>query len=173
MKSILTAAIIILFLSTPLFSEYERCRLVRIVDGDTFIIQYNGKNEKLRLTGIDTPEASNNPKARRDSDRKNTSLEEILEKCKRSKYFAKALLAGEKYIYLEFDVQKRDRYRRILAYVYLSDGRMINELMLKAGYAALMTVPPNVKYKGRFLKAYREARVKKRGLWADCHRQAY
>ncbi len=154
-------------LISPLFSEYEKCRLVRIVDGDTFIIQYKGKNERLRLTGIDTPEASNNPKARRDSERKNLSLEKIVKEGKRSKSFAKSLLAGEKYIYLEFDVQQRDRYRRLLAYVYLADGRMVNELMLKAGYATLMTVPPNVKYKDRFLKAYREARSMKRGLWAD------
>ncbi len=159
--------LIVSVLISPVFSEYEKCRLVRIVDGDTFIIQYNGKKERLRLTGIDTPEASNNPKARRDSERKNTSLEAILKKGKRSKSFARSLLAGENYIYLEFDVQKRDRYRRILAYAYLSDGRMINELMLKAGYASLMTVPPNVKYKGRFLKAYREARFMKRGLWAE------
>lgn len=167
MKAIITAAIVTVFLSTPLFSEYEKCRLVRIVDGDTFIIQYNGKKEKLRLTGIDTPESSNNPKARRDSERKNISLQAILKNGKRSRSFAKSLLAGENHIYLEFDVQKRDRYRRILAYAYLSDGRMINELMLKAGYASLMTVPPNVKYKDRFSRAHREARVKKRGLWAE------
>jgi len=154
-------------LTSPLFSEYEKCRLVRIVDGDTFIVRYRGVNERLRLTGIDTPEASDNPKARRDSERKNTSLKEILKKGKRSKSFAKSLLAGEKYIYLEFDVQERDRYRRLLAYAYLSDGRMVNELMLKSGYAAVMTVPPNVKYRERFLQAYREARVKKRGLWAE------
>ena len=155
------------FLSTPLFTEYEKCRLLRIVDGDTYIIQYKGKNERLRLTGIDTPEAANNPKARRDSEKKNISFEEIVKEGKRSKSFAKSLLAGEKYIYLEFDVRERDQYGRILAYIYLADGRMVNELMLKAGYATLMTVPPNVKYKDRFLRAYREARTMKRGLWAE------
>jgi micrococcal nuclease len=52
-----------------------------------------------------------------------------------------------------------------LGYVYLSDGEMLNEEIVKAGYANLMTVPPNAKYQERFLKAYREARENKRGLW--------
>jgi len=52
-----------------------------------------------------------------------------------------------------------------LAYVYLSDGRMLNEEIVKAGYASLMTYPPNVKYQEKFLKAYREAKDKGRALW--------
>jgi len=167
MKSKLTAAIIIIFLSSPLFSEYEKCRLVRIVDGDTIVVEYKDKQERVRLTGIDTPESANNPKARRDSERGNISLDEIVKQGERATAFAESLLAGEEMLFLEFDVQKRDRFERLLAYVYLADGRMINELMLKAGYASLMTIPPNVKYRDRFLKAYREARSMKRGLWAD------
>lgn len=148
-------------------ADYAKCRLVRVVDGDTLIVKYQGKNERVRLTGIDTPEAANNIKAKKDSERKNIALLEIVKQGKRSKSFAKSLLAGENYVFLEFDVRERDHYGRILAYVHLSDGRMVNDLMLKAGYATLMTVPPNVKYKNRFLKSYREARTKKRGLWAD------
>jgi micrococcal nuclease len=72
--------------------------------------------------------------------------------------------AGDK-ILIEFDIEKRDQYRRLLGYVYLSGGRMLNEEILKAGYANLLTHPPNVKYQERFLKAYREARENKRGLW--------
>ena len=56
---------------------------------------------------------------------------------------------------MEFDVQKRDKYGRLLAYVYLSDGKMVNEEIVKAGYANFMTYPPNVKYQEKFLKAYR------------------
>jgi endonuclease YncB( thermonuclease family) len=57
------------------------------------------------------------------------------------------------------------RKGRLLAYLYLSDGRMFNEEIVKAGYANLMTYPPNVKYQERFLKAYQEAKDKGRGLW--------
>lgn len=148
-------------------SDYEKCRLVRVVDGDTIIVNYKGKNERVRLTGIDTPEAVINNKAKKDSEREKKDLAKIVKEGKRAKSFAENLMEGENFIFLEFDVRERDHYGRILAYVYLADGRMVNDLMLKAGYATLMTVPPNVKYKDRFLKSYREARTKKRGLWAD------
>lgn len=66
---------------------------------------------------------------------------------------------------IEFDVRPRDQYGRLLGYAYLSNGKMLNEELVKAGYANVMTYPPNVKYQERFLKAYREARENKRGLW--------
>ena len=74
-------------------------------------------------------------------------------------------LVGGDTIRIEFDVQKKDKYGRLLAYVYLPNGTMLNEEIVKAGYANLMTVPPNVKYQERLLKAYREARENGRGLW--------
>jgi micrococcal nuclease len=61
-------------------------------------------------------------------------------------------------------VEKRDRYGRLLSYVYLSDGRMLNEDIVNARYARLMTIPPNVKYEPRLLKAYREAREARKEL---------
>jgi micrococcal nuclease len=68
---------------------------------------------------------------------------------------------------LNFDVEKRDKYGRLLAYVYLSNGKMLNEEIVKAGYANLMTIPPNVRYQERFLKDYREARENRKGLWKE------
>ena len=67
-------------------------------------------------------------------------------------------------IRVEFDVHKRDQYGRLLGYIYLSNGKMLNEEIVKAGYASLMTIPPNVKYAERLTKAEREAREKKKGL---------
>ncbi len=58
-------------------------------------------------------------------------------------------------------------YNNLLGYVYLSNGKMLNEEIVKAGYANVMTIPPNVKYKDRFLNAYQEARKRKRGLWEE------
>ncbi|MBL7996544.1 thermonuclease family protein, partial [bacterium] len=60
---------------------------------------------------------------------------------------------------------ERDKYGRLLVYLYLEDGRMINEEIVKAGYANLMTYPPNVRYRERFADAYRFARENKKGLW--------
>jgi hypothetical protein len=66
---------------------------------------------------------------------------------------------------LELDVQKIDPYGRLLAYVYLPDGEMFNEVLLEESYAQIATFPPNVKYVYRFLEAQREARAANRGLW--------
>ena len=66
---------------------------------------------------------------------------------------------------VEFDGEKRDKCGRSLGYIYLSDGKMLNEEIVTAEYDNLMTAPPNMKYQQRFLKAYREAKENKRGLW--------
>jgi micrococcal nuclease len=70
-------------------------------------------------------------------------------------------------VQLEYDVRERDKYGRLLAYVYLPHGTMLNEEMLKKGYAQLLTMPPNVRYVKRFTAALEEAKKERRGLWAD------
>jgi micrococcal nuclease len=66
---------------------------------------------------------------------------------------------------LELEVEKRDRYGRLLVYVFLQEGRLLNEEIVKAGYANLLTIPPNVEYRDRFSNDHSEAREKRRGLW--------
>ena len=127
------------------------CEVVRVVDGDTIVVNYNGKEEKVRLIGIDTPESVH------PNETKNTE-----EGVKVSDY-TKERLTG-KNIELELDVEKRDKYGRILAYVYIDD-QMYNKELLKLGYAKLATYPPNVKYVDDFTKLQQEARKNKVGLW--------
>jgi micrococcal nuclease len=67
-------------------------------------------------------------------------------------------------------VDRRDRYGRALAYVWLHDGRMFNELLAERGYATPLTIPPNVDYAKRFAAAARRAREAGRGLWRACAR---
>jgi micrococcal nuclease len=86
---------------------------------------------------------------------------------KRATEYVKSLVEPGDLITIEFDAQERDRYGRLLCYVYLSNGKMLNEEIVKAGYANVMTVPPNVRYKDMFLRAYKEARESKRGLWEE------
>lgn len=62
-------------------------------------------------------------------------------------------------------MQKRDKYGRLLAYVYLEDGTFVNAWLVENGYAMVMTVPPNVRHQELFLRLQREAREAKRGLW--------
>lgn len=110
--------------------------VIRVVDGDTFVIDYNGTEETVRLIGVDTPE-SVHPTAS-----KNT------EAGKAASLFTEIYL-DEQQVELEFDVQERDIYGRLLAYVYLN-GKMFNEKLLQTGYASIATYPPNVKYVDRF-----------------------
>lgn len=65
---------------------------------------------------------------------------------------------------LEYDVQKRDRHERPLAYGYLEDGRMLNALLVQEGYAQVATFPPNVKYQNLFVELQKEARESRKEL---------
>jgi micrococcal nuclease len=71
--------------------------------------------------------------------------------------FTASTLEGDE-VSLEFDMERTGRYGRLLAYVWLPDGRMFNEVLLEEGYAQVATFPPNVRYVERFEKAQREAR---------------
>ncbi len=73
-------------------------------------------------------------------------------------------LVEGKTVRLELDVRPRDRYGRLLAYVWVGET-MINAELVRLGYAQVMTVPPNVRHQGLFLKLQRDARQAGRGLW--------
>ncbi len=155
---------ILAFLSSSLHAQ-QTTTVVRIVDGDTLKVRYWGKDESIRLIGIDTPESRVNKKAKRDAKRSGQDIKTITAMGKRATEYVESLVRSGDLITIEFDVQQRDRYDRLLGYVYLSNGKMLNEEIVKAGYATVMTIPPNVKYQDRFLRAYREAKERKRGLW--------
>lgn len=114
----------------------------RVVDGDTIIIRMDGARERVRFIGIDVPESVHSDPS------KNT------EEGRLASDFTKSLLEGQK-VSLEFDVQERDKYGRILAYVYLDD-EMVNETLLREGHAQAITYPPNVKYQERFRQIQNE-----------------
>ena len=157
----------ILGLALPVHAQQRTATVLWVVDGDTLKINYMGKEENLRLIGIDTPESKPNQKARKDAERTGEDLKTITAQGGKAAAFVKTLVKRGQTVRIEFDVQTRDKYGRLLGYVYLPDGRMLNEEIVKAGYANLMTYPPNVKHQERFLKAYREARENRRGLWGE------
>ena len=123
----------------------------RVVDGDTFVVNFDGTDEKVRLIGVDTPESVHKDKS------KNTKEGKIA-----SNYTTEKI--QNKQVELEFDVQQRDKYGRILAYVYI-DGNMLNKMLLEDGMAKLATYPPNVKYVEDFKKLQAEARKNNVGFW--------
>jgi micrococcal nuclease len=148
---------LILFNPKPAVSQQKTglLEIFKFVDGDTFwVLNERGQNEKIRLIGINTPEA------------RRTGRTEVEYFGKEASDYVKKILTGRK-VRLEYDVQRYDRYKRTLAYVYLDDGTFLNALLVKEGYATAATFPPNVKYSEYFVKLEREARTRKKGMWKD------
>ncbi|MFM1525609.1 MULTISPECIES: thermonuclease family protein [Helcococcus] len=150
MKKIICYLLILLILTSC--SKTRLYNVVEVFDGDTIVININNKNETVRLLGIDTPESVHpNPK-------KNTKYGKI------ASSFTKKLLTNKK-VSIELDVQKKDKYGRILAYVYLNN-KMVNETIIENGFAKPLTIAPNVKYTKKFTKLFQKARKYKKGLWS-------
>lgn len=141
--------------------DYTDILVKRVIDGDTLQLE---TGERVRLIGIDTPEMHESDKLYRDSQRTKQDVRTIQELGRRAYEFTRKLVEGKRVV-LEFDVEKYDKYSRLLAYVYLKDDTFVNAEIVKQGYASLMTIPPNVKYADLFLKLYQEARKNRRGLW--------
>lgn len=141
--------------------NYNDILVKRVIDGDTIQLE-NG--QKVRLIGIDTPEMHESSKLYRDSVKTAQDVEVIKELGRIAYKFTKNLVEGNR-VRLEFDAVNKDKYNRLLAYVYLKDGTFVNAEIIKQGFASLMTIPPNVRYAELFHELYKEARENKRGLW--------
>jgi len=124
--------------------------VVRVVDGDTIDVQLADRVEKVRYIGVNTPEIHHPIKGEEPGGREAAVVN-------------RRRVAG-RHVRPELDVRTRDRYGRLLAYVWLGDT-MVNAELVRRGYAQVMTVPPNVRYQDLFLKLQREARDAGRGLW--------
>ena len=128
-------------------SGLEEALVVRVIDGDTVVIE---GGERLRYIGMDTPEATTQHECFGDeATARNRDLVE------------------GRVVALETDVSDRDRFGRLLRYVYV-DGVMVNELLVREGFATANTFPPDVKYQERFLAAQTAAREAAAGLWSAC-----
>ncbi len=152
--------------AAPDTAPRDRGVVTRVVDGDTLVVSLApGRAEHVRLIGIDTPESKPNKRARLQAGRAAASEAAIIAMGKEAFRNTERLAPPGTGVSLEYDVEKRDRYRRILAYVYLPDGRMLNEEIVSGGFANLLTMPPNVRHVDRLRKALSESRTAQRGLW--------
>lgn len=124
--------------------------VVRVVDGDTIQVRVSSRVETVRYIGVDTPEVRHPTRGVQPGGREATRVNGTLVRGRR--------------VRLELDVQARDRYGRLLAYVWVGDV-MVNAELVRRGYAEVLTVPPNVRYQALFLRLQREARESARGLW--------
>ncbi|GEM_PF-2379354 len=119
--------------------------VVRVVDGDTLIVRLaNGKEERVRLLGVDTPE-------------KTQPMGQLAKK------FTEDMVLGRRVV-LEFEKNKRGRYGRLLAYVWI-DGVLLNEELLRAGMAYLYVFTRKMKYYSRLVEAQKFAKENKLGVW--------
>ena len=135
-------------------SSYNHIKVIKVIDGDTIILS-NGKH--LRYIGMDTPEVRIRKNGKFVYDPQPFSLE------------AKKLnqkLVENKFIRVEFDVDKFDTYNRILGYCFVGD-KFVNEELIKEGLAVLYTRPPDVKYTETFIKAQNYARRLHKGIWGN------
>lgn len=127
-------------------------KVTRVVDGDTIEIE---GGIKIRYIGINTPEtvAPNKPVACFGHEASDKNKELVLGKGVR----------------LEKDVSETDKYGRLLRYVYL-DNVMINNELVKQGFAQVSTYPPDVKYQNMFRQSQKYAKENNLGLWSSCFR---
>lgn len=161
--ALLSLGIVFLPVSQGAAAKDEYILVSRVVDGDTLKL---ADGERVRLIGVDTPEVHYSNKLLKDARKSRKDIKEIQAMGKKASDFTKSLCSGKK-VRLEFDVQKRDRYGRLLAYVYLEDGTFVNARIVEEGYGQVMTIPPNMKYADRFLELQRKARDRGKGLWKE------
>jgi micrococcal nuclease len=129
--------------------------VTRVVDGDTVHVRIDGSDEAVRYIGVDTPETV----------KPNTPVQ-----CfgKAASTYNHRLVEGQA-VRLRFDAERRDRYGRLLAYVYRArDGLFVNAALVRGGYATTLRIAPNTAHAGQFAALERHARERRRGLWRAC-----
>ena len=136
-------------------ADLEQGEVVRVIDGDTYILNIGGVETRVRLIGVDTPESVAPEDYRKENTEEGKEISELVKD---------KIRAGDVF-YIEYDVSKTDKYNRTLAYLYFPDGKMVQEWLLEMGYANTATYPPNVKYADYFAELAHEAAENKIGLW--------
>jgi formylglycine-generating enzyme required for sulfatase activity/endonuclease YncB( thermonuclease family) len=138
-------------LEAPGISGRAEARVVDVVDGDTIKVEIDGETYTLRYIGIDTPETVQPGKP--------------VEWMGLEATAANLALVGGKAVYLEKDVSETDRLGRLLRYVYLADGTLVNAELVRLGYAVSSSYPPDVKHQDVLRQMEQEARAAGQGLW--------
>ena len=128
-----------------------KAKVTKVIDGDTIIINVNAKKEKVRLILVDTPETEHPQMGVQPF-----GLEAAA--------FATEQLEGKE-ITLEIGVQTRDKYRRLLAYVWIGD-KLFNQILVEKGLARVAVYPPNTKYLDAFTTLQETAKKKGIGIWS-------
>ena len=129
--------------------------VARVSDGDTVLLT---DKRKVRLIGINTPELAHYPK----------KAEAFSLQAKR---YLQNLLRPTNKLYLKYGAQQKDRYGRVLAHLFLRDGRNVNALLVESGLASAVAVPPNLTLANCYFRAEKKAQKYKRNIWAHPYSQ--
>lgn len=141
---------------TPTVTEDGAATVVHVLDGDTAIMDIDGAEESVRFLGIDTPEIAHPGEP---------------EECFGPEAAARteALLPPGTPVRLERDLEARDRFDRLLAYVHRADdGLFVNEILVHEGFADTLSIEPNTAHESSLAAARVRARTAGRGLWGRC-----
>lgn len=127
--------------------------VIKVIDGDTIKIDYNGTPQTVRLLQVDTPEA-NHP-----DPEKNVPMGKVATEFTRK-------MIGKKQVQIAFDKEEKDKYDRLLCYVYV-DGKSVNEELLRSGMAIVLEKKPNISKTEEYKAIQEEARKQNLGIWED------
>ncbi|GJQ49400.1 MAG: thermonuclease family protein [Candidatus Kuenenia stuttgartiensis] len=161
--------IVLFFLFNVVFLPHlfarDKAIVLSVIDSDTLRVRYKSNEERFKLVGITTPDTKLNSAVLDNAEKYEKDVNDILLIGKRTLEFTKSLVKPNDKVSIEFDIQFLDKDGRYLGYVYLEDGRMLNEEIIKAGFASPSAERLNVKYKKKFQKAFADARENRKGLW--------
>ena len=131
MKKIFLIVLILLYFSPAFAAEKIEAQVIKVIDGDTIEVLLDNKYENVRLLGVDCYETYPNNRAYKQAYTEKITVEKVVELGKLAKYYVQKELKPDDMVYLEFEENKRDSYGRLLAYVYLKDGKMLNKMLLQ------------------------------------------
>lgn len=154
MLKYITQIIVSFLLFLPIFAMAEPSKVIRVIDGDTIQILYNGKHEKVRLLRVDTPESVHPDK------KQNVPLGIVASE------YTDSRLTG-KYVDLVFEREERDKYGRLLAYVFMDDNNFNLELVRQGLSPYYTKYGKSLKYDVEFKSAEKSARDEKLGIWSS------
>lgn len=138
-------------------------QVVRVVDGDTVRVRIQEREERVRLLGVDAPERSTTPRLDQQSRQWGIPADELRRWARFASAYVRRRL-GQQRVGLELDVQERDEFGRLLAYVWLRRV-LFNLELVREGYAWVYLLPPNLRYAEELSACQREAQRARRGLW--------
>jgi len=141
-------------ISMPDRVNLESAVVTRVIDGDTIEVSINGKLQTVRYIGIDTPETKHPSKP----------VECFGTEAAR---FNEELVAGRQ-VLLEKDMTDKDRYGRLLRYLWIEEVGLVNRILVDNGYARVSTYLPDVKSEALLIESEVSARIEGRGLWGAC-----